>query len=100
MKPKWRYNIRLAERKGVTVAPGSAADLPAIQGLMEDTGERDGFGVHSAAYHAAATAIFPAGRLMTWLLAEHEGEVLAAIAVFALGSRAWYMWGASSDDRP
>ena len=34
---------------------------------------------------------------MTWLLAEDEGEMLAAIAVFALGTRAWYMWGASGE---
>ena len=34
---------------------------------------------------------------MVWLLAEHAGELLAAIAVFALGPTAYYMWGASSD---
>ena len=108
MKPKWRYNIRLAERKGVAVREGTAADLPAIQALMDATGARDGFGVHNAAYHAAATALFglPSSVLrppsavaqMTWLLAEHEGRLLAAIAVFALGKMAWYMWGASSDE--
>ena len=59
MKPKWRYNIRLAERKGVSVREGTAADLPAIQKLMDITGERDGFGVHNAEYHAAATACLP-----------------------------------------
>ncbi len=97
MKPKWRYNIRLAERKGVSVREGTAADLSAIQKLMDITGERDGFGTHNAEYHAAATAIFQPAGLMTWLLAEVEGEVLAAIAVFALGTRAWYMWGASGE---
>lgn len=98
MKPKWRYNIRLAERKGVTVRDGTAADLPAIQALMMVTGERDGFGVHSAEYHVAATNLFAPAGLLTWLLAEHEGQLLAAIAVFALGRMAWYMWGASSDE--
>jgi peptidoglycan pentaglycine glycine transferase (the first glycine) len=97
MKPKWRYNVRLAERKGVSVRAGTAADLPAIQRLMDVTGERDGFGVHNADYHAAATAFFQPAGLMTWLLAEAEDEMLAAIAVFALGSRAWYMWGASGE---
>ena len=97
MKPKWRYNVRLAERKGVSVREGSAADLPAIQRLMDVTGERDGFGTHNAEYHAAATTLFQPAGLMSWLLAEAEGEVLAAIAVFALGTRAWYMWGASGE---
>ena len=98
MKQKWRYNIRLAERKGVTVRAGGSEDLPAIQHLMDVTGTRDGFGVHNAAYHRRATELFMPPGLMTWLLAEHEGRLLAAIAVFALGSTAYYMWGASADE--
>lgn len=97
MKPKWRYNIRLAERKNVTVRAGAPTDLPAIQRLLEITGVRDGFGVHSASYYALAAELFAPAEQMTWLLAEHEGEVLAAIAVFVLGRRAWYMWGASGE---
>ena len=97
MKPKWRYNIRLSERKGVTVRQGTAADLPAIQRLMDTTGERDGFEVHNAGYYAQATALFVPEGLASWLIAEYEGELLAAIAVFAFGRGAWYMWGASGD---
>ncbi len=97
MKQKWRYNIRLSERKGVTVRAGGLADLPAIQVLMDATGARDGFGIHDAAYYRRATELF-APDMMTWLLAEHEGNLLAAIAVFAFGRTAYYMWGASADD--
>ena len=49
MKQKWRYNIRLAGRKGVMVRAGTRADLPAFQRLMQTTGARDHFGVHSQA---------------------------------------------------
>ena len=98
MKQKWRYNIRLAERKGVSVRAGGMDDLPAIQRLMDATGTRDRFGVHNAAYHRRATELFAPAGLLTWLLAEHEGQLLAAIAVFALGRTAYYMWGASSDE--
>ncbi len=98
MKPKWRYNIRLAERKGVTVRAGTAADLPQIQHLLAITGRRDGFGVHSPAYYARATKLFMPDGSGVWLVAEHEGRMLAAIAVFALGRMAWYMWGASADE--
>ena len=98
MKQKWRYNIRLSERKGVTVREGGLPDLPVIQRLMDTTGARDGFSVHNAAYHRRATELFASPGLMTWLLAEHEGQLLAAIAVFALGRTAYYMWGASADD--
>jgi peptidoglycan pentaglycine glycine transferase (the first glycine) len=98
MKQKWRYNIRLSERKGVTVREGSLDDLAATQRLMDATGERDAFNVHNAAYHRRATELFAPAGLMRWLLAEHEGQILAAIAVFALGRTAYYMWGASADD--
>ena len=99
MKSKWRYNVRLAKRKGVTVREGTEADLPAFQRLMKETSQRDGFGVHSEGYHAAAYHLFtPAGRAV-WLLAEHEERLLAAIVVFALGGKAWYFWGASSDEK-
>lgn len=97
MKQKWRYNIRLAERKGVTVREGGMDDLPAVQALMDATGARDGFSTHNLAYHRRATELFAPQGQMTWLLAEHESELLAAIAVFALGRTAYYMWGASSD---
>ncbi len=97
MKQKWRYNIRLAERKGVVVRHAALADLPTIQTLMAETAARDRFGVHNLAYHIAAAELFGPPGLLTWLVAEHEGRMLAAIAVFALGARAWYMWGASSD---
>ena len=99
MKQKWRYNIRLAARKGVLVRAGVRTDLPAFQRLMETTGARDHFGVHNQAYYAAAFDLFAPPGLATWLLAEYEGELLAGIVVFALGRTAWYLWGASGDSQ-
>jgi peptidoglycan pentaglycine glycine transferase (the first glycine) len=93
MKPKTRYNIRLAERKGVVVNPSN--DLDSFQRLMKMTGERDGFGVHAQGYYQRAYQLF-AGRCAL-LQAEYEGLPLAAIMVFWRGSRAWYFYGASSD---
>ena len=40
MKQKTRYNIRLAERKGVSVRPGTTADLPTIAAMYQETGAR------------------------------------------------------------
>lgn len=96
MKSKWRYNIRLAERKGVTVREATRADLPAFNALMQTTGQRDGFFVHSADYYARAFDLFVPERA-AFLFAEYAGQPLAALVVFALGKTAWYLWGASSD---
>ena len=96
MKSKWRYNIRLAVRKGVTVRELPPHELPLFQQLMDETGTRDGFVVHSVDYYRAAYSLLTP-RWGTFLLASFEGEPLASIAVFAVGSNAWYLWGASSN---
>jgi peptidoglycan pentaglycine glycine transferase (the first glycine) len=99
MKPKTRYNIRLAARKGVTVRLGDAGDLAAFYDLLEATGQRDGFHIHSRDYYQAAHELFvPAGHGCL-LLAEHEGELLAGLVAFAFGNAACYMYGASSDEK-
>jgi lipid II:glycine glycyltransferase (peptidoglycan interpeptide bridge formation enzyme) len=96
MKQKWRYNVRLSARKGVVVRRGTEDDLSTFQALMAETGQRDDFGVHEAAYYRAAFELFAGDDTARWLLAEFDGQPLAAIVVFALGSKSWYMWGASS----
>ncbi len=97
MKPKTRYNIRLAERKGVTVWEGTEADFPTFHHLMARTAARDRFAVHSPAYYERAYHLFvPIGRARL-LMAGVEGEPVAALMVFALGRRAWYFYGASGD---
>jgi lipid II:glycine glycyltransferase (peptidoglycan interpeptide bridge formation enzyme) len=111
MKPKTRYNIRLAARKGVTTRLGqSPADLDAFNQLIQATGRRDGFGVHAPDYYRAAFELFHPGGQCALVLAEFEGRLLAGVMAFALpapglgpgaaqvGARAWYFYGASSDD--
>ena len=83
MKHKTRYNIRLAERKGIVVRPST--DLETFQKLMEITGPRDGFGVHSLAYYRRAYDLFSARGQCALLQAEFEGRPLAALMVFASG---------------
>jgi len=94
MKQKTRYNIRLARKKGIVVRP--SGDLDAFSRLMAITGTRDGFGVHSPGYYQNLYDLFH-GRGMEVLLAEYQGEPLAALIVFARGNRAWYFYGASSN---
>lgn len=97
MRSKTRYNIRLAERKGVTIREGTMDDAAAFYALMTETGSRDAFGIHSEAYYRRVFELFlPLGHAAL-LLAEVEGELVAAVVVFALGTKAWYLYGASSD---
>jgi lipid II:glycine glycyltransferase (peptidoglycan interpeptide bridge formation enzyme) len=96
MKQKTRYNIRLAEKKGVTVRPWE--DLAAFHRMMQITGGRDRFGVHSLEYYRRAYELFHPAGMAELLVAEYEGKPLAALMVFARGRRAWYVYGASNDE--
>jgi len=97
MKPKTRYNVRLAERKGVLVREGTAGDLPLFYRLMKVTGKRDGFAVHSQDYYETAYRLFAPTGLLRLFLATYQDEIIAGLMVFAFGRRAWYLYGASSD---
>jgi lipid II:glycine glycyltransferase (peptidoglycan interpeptide bridge formation enzyme) len=96
MKQKTRYNVRLAQKKEISVTP--SADLDGFHQLMLRTGQRDGFGVHSADYYRRAYELFHARGQCELLCAAFEGRPLAMLMVFAQGSRAWYFYGASSDE--
>jgi peptidoglycan pentaglycine glycine transferase (the first glycine) len=97
MKQKTRYNIRLAERKGVTVRQGTAEDLPIFNRLIRMTAQRDSFGVHQSDYYRAAYELFAPDNAAL-LLAEFEGQPLAGVMVFACGPKAAYLYGASSNE--
>jgi len=97
MKPKWRYNIRLAERKGVTVREGSADDLATFHRLMQVTSARDKFAIHSENYYRAAFELFTARDYARLFVAEYAREPLAMIFVTAFGGEAIYLYGASSN---
>jgi peptidoglycan pentaglycine glycine transferase (the first glycine) len=95
MKQKTRYNIRLASKKGVKVQTSQEVGL--FHDLMEKTGRRDQFAVHSLSYYQKAYDLFyPRGECELWL-ASHEGDLLASLMAFCHGSRAWYLYGASSN---
>ncbi len=98
MKQKTRYNIRLAGRKGVVVRQGGGQDLEVFGQLMQETGGRNLFGVHSQAYYQAAFDLFAPDERVCLLLAEYNGRPLAALMVFALGETAWYFYGASGNE--
>jgi peptidoglycan pentaglycine glycine transferase (the first glycine) len=96
MKQKTRYNIRLAQKKGLSARISS--DIESFSNLMCLTGKRDAFGVHTLAYYQQVYKRFHEKGECELLVVEHQGQLLAAIMVFARGRRAWYFYGASSNE--
>lgn len=97
MHQKTRYNIRLSAKKDVSVREAPESDLPAFNALMQATGNRDQFEVHSAEYYSAAYRLFVPDDRARLFVATYQEKIIAGIFVFALRDRAWYFYGASSD---
>jgi lipid II:glycine glycyltransferase (peptidoglycan interpeptide bridge formation enzyme) len=96
MKQKTRYNIRLAEKKGVTVR--AWGDITSFHRMMILTGGRDGFGVHSLEYYKRAYELLHPKEMGELLVAKYEGKPLAALFVARNGIRATYLYGASTEE--
>ena len=99
MKPKTRYNIRLAEKRGVTVREVSGSFLPRWYELYRETAERDRIVLHSGEYYQRLFDLAqeaPDVRLRL-LIAEHEGDLLAGVVISQVGTSATYLYGASSN---
>ncbi len=96
MKQKTRYNIRLAERKDVRVDKSN--NLSAFSHLMQVTGSRDGFGVHTADYYRLAYELFSKNGHCELLIATYGEKILAGLMVFRRGKRAWYLFGGTSNE--
>lgn len=100
MKPKTRYNIRLAGRKGVVVSPADRGDLPRWYELYRETAGRDRITIHSFAYYDRLFALAEAGGMALRLyLAHHEADLLGGIIVAQVGPVATYLYGASSNTK-
>lgn len=99
MKEKWRYNIRLAGRKGVTVRKGEGqADLDAFYRIYETTSERDQFFIHNKAFYEEVARLYGKDERFALFLAEYQDQPIAGIIVLRYGRWSWYMYGASSNE--
>ncbi len=104
MHPKTRYNIRLAERKGVRCQVSGVKDknFDAVWKLFQETAKRDQFHLHQREYYERMLQIdgrFTDGRLTVGLFtAEYKNKILAANIIAFFGGRATYLHGASSQE--
>lgn len=100
MKEKWRYNVRLAERKGVRVRVAQTMeDVQTWYRLLQTTSERDRFAIHTLDYYLQVWHSFvPLGQVRL-LLAEYNGQLLAGIFIGLMAKQAIYLYGASSNEQ-
>ncbi|MDR1605322.1 MAG: peptidoglycan bridge formation glycyltransferase FemA/FemB family protein [Gracilibacteraceae bacterium] len=97
MRQKTRYNIRLAQKKGVVITRGARADLPDFYAVLRETTERDRFLVRDFTYFADLyDTLVPAG-YGELFLARYAGRVVAGTLAFRAGAKAWYVYGASAN---
>jgi lipid II:glycine glycyltransferase (peptidoglycan interpeptide bridge formation enzyme) len=98
MKEKWRYNIRLAGRKGVTVREASSPeDIDIFYTIYQETARRDGFFIHPKQHYADILRLYGERDAAVLLLAEYDGVAIAGLVAVRCGPVTTYMFGASSN---
>lgn len=93
---KWRYNIRLAERKGVEVRICGQEAISDFARLMLTTGVRDGFVTRDESYFA--NMLVNLGEHCRLYMAYANGEAIAGTLAIQYGDKVWYLYGASANE--
>jgi len=106
-KSKWRYNIRLAEKKGCIVDCMPVFSEQEIEdsvnifySLYETTSKRDGIAIHTKNYYKMLFLLarkYPDISVRLYV-AKYEGSPLAAIITIFYRNEATYLYGASSNE--
>lgn len=98
MKPKWRYNIRLAEKKWIAaeIVEKNDQNIQSFSRLSQETTARDKFAGHSFEYYKRFLELLPSSQL---ILAKTEWKVIAG-GIFIFNSDvSIYYYGASSSEK-
>ncbi|NLV17367.1 MAG: aminoacyltransferase [Syntrophomonadaceae bacterium] len=99
MAPKTRYNIRLAERKGVTVREATGLDdLKSFYKILMETAERDNFLIRGYIYFEEMWESLVKKDKAKVFMADYEGRDISGTLAFILGDKVWYSYGASSNE--
>jgi len=97
MKPKTRYNINIATKKGVVISEdNSDATFEKYLNLTFETTKRQGFYAHDKQYHQNMWNKLKDSGMMHLFKAEYEGEVLVTWILFICNGILYYPYGASS----
>ncbi|MDY5123912.1 MAG: peptidoglycan bridge formation glycyltransferase FemA/FemB family protein [Treponema sp.] len=112
MHAKWRYNIRLASKKGVTVHRYTGSDenigekINKFYELTKETNARDGNSSHAKSYYEdlirSSAKELSEGKdvpVISLYIAEHEGDEIASIMTLFSKTESIYLYGASSNNK-
>lgn len=97
MHQKTRYNIRLAEKHGVTVDVGGQELLADFETVLRQTEHRQGVHFFRPAYFRTLWSVPALGSAAKIFRARLNNETLAAILVIRYGDTVTYLHGGSSD---
>lgn len=95
MKPKGRYNIKVAAKRVAVRFSHRSEDVSAFYAILKQTSERDGFAPHSEAYYQEWVLCAQAQNWGGLFVAEVEGKIVAGILITFYGDTATYYYGAS-----
>ncbi len=93
---KWRYNIRLATKKGVEVRICGKEMVADFARIMVETGLRDNFATRPPEYFSAM--LDNLGEKCRLYMAFYEGKPIAGTLAIHYGDKVWYLYGASSNE--
>ena len=97
MKEKTRYNIRLAQKKDVTVTEETSQDgFKIYLQLLKETTKRDQFFAHDLHYHQTMWDIMSKAGIAHLLVARYQNTPLAAWILFSFNNILYYPYGTSS----
>ncbi|HNZ26410.1 MAG TPA: peptidoglycan bridge formation glycyltransferase FemA/FemB family protein [Spirochaetota bacterium] len=94
MKPKGRYNIRLAQKKGIEIYKGTENDIDLFYQMALDTASRDKFRLNPKEYYLSMLKNLSNSVL---LFAKHESDVLCGGIFTYTKNQGLYYYGASAN---
>ena len=96
-KQKTRYNIRVAEKRGVTVSIDNSPEaFEKYLDLTQETTKRQGFYAHGREYHQKMWASLRAADIANLLVAKFEGQIITTWVLFKFNDTLYYPYGAST----
>ncbi len=97
MHPKTRYNIRLAQKHGVSIRQNNTPEaFAAYLRLSEETTKRQKFYAHNPTYHKTMYDMLGKEKIATLWTAQYQNEILTAWILFVWKNTIYYPYGASS----